>query len=557
MLLELNIRNFAIIDRLNVTFGPGFNVLTGETGAGKSIIIDAVGLLLGERARPELIRNGEEEATVEALLDLAGQDELQTELVAAGFEAAEELLVRRVVARSGKNRVYLNGSLATLAQLQPLVTRLVTIYGQHEHQSLLRAETHLSLLDRFAGLAVELVEFRSIFDERNAVANRLHQLDRDDRDRQQRLDLLAFQCREIDAAALQPGEEETLVAERLLLQHAERLAAATGRGYEELYGAEGAACERLGGVARELEDLTKIDPRLGPLAESIRSALYTLEDAAGQLRTLAERAAFDPERQQQVEERLTTLATLKRKYGPGIEQILHFRKTAGEELGELGDVEGSRTALRSRLSDLDVQLHAAGVILSARRQEAAHNLQNAVESELHQLAMPRARFEVRLLPVAEVQVRGYERCEFFLAPNPGEEPKPLARIASGGELSRIMLALKRAAPEGDGLTTLIFDEVDAGIGGVAASAVGEKLRRAATGVQVLCITHLPQVAAYAERHYRVEKQEANGRTFTGVRLLEGEARVEEMARMLGGARITERTLEHARELIVHSAQFAV
>lgn len=557
MLLELNIRNFAIIDRLNVVFGPGFNVLTGETGAGKSIIIDAVGLLLGERARPDLIRNGEEEATVEALLDLAGQDELRAELSAAGFEDAAELLVRRVVARSGKNRIYLNGSLATLSQLQPLVTRLVTIYGQHEHQTLLRGETHLPLLDRYAGLAAEVAAFRHLFEERSSVAEHLRRLEQDERDRQQRLDLLSFQCREIDAATLQPGEDEALAGERLLLQHAERLASATGRGYEELYGAEGAACERLGGVARELEDLTKIDPRLGPLAESIRGALYALEDVAGQLRTHSERAAFDPERQQQVEERLATLAGLKRKYGPGIDDVLLYRETAGNELAELDDVEGSRSALRLRLDEIEGQLRALGGALSVRRQEAAHNLQKAVESELHQLAMPRARFEVRLLPLANAQPRGFERCEFLLAPNPGEEPKPLARIASGGELSRIMLALKRAAPEGDGLTTLIFDEVDAGIGGVAATAVGEKLRRAAAGVQVLCITHLPQVAAYAERHYRVEKQEANGRTFTGVRLLEGEARVEEMARMLGGARVTERTLEHARELIDHSAQSAV
>lgn len=553
MLLELNIRNFAIIDRLGVAFGPGFNVLTGETGAGKSIIIDAVGLLLGERARPELIRNGEEDATVEALLDLSARPQLRAELVEAGFEDAEELLVRRIVTRSGKNRVYLNGSLATLAQLQPILTQLVTVYGQHEHQSLLRPETHLQLLDRFAGLEETLTAYRRIFEERATVSEHLRRLEQAERDRQHRLELLAYQCREIDEAALQPGEEEVLAAERLLLLHAERLAAATGRGYELLYGDEGAICEKLGSLSAELAELTKIDPRLGPLTETIGTALYSLEDVASQLRGLSAQVAFEPERQQQVEERLALLAALKRKYGPDIEALLRFREAAGQELDELADLEGSRDGLRRRLEQLESQLVAMGAILTARRQEAARNLQHGVEVELHGLAMPRARFAVRLLPCEAAQARGFERCEFLLAPNPGEEPKPLARIASGGELSRIMLALKRAAPEGDGVSTLIFDEVDAGIGGIAASAVGEKLRRAAEQAQVLCITHLPQVAAFAGRHYRVEKQVADGRTFTGVRLLDGEERVEEMARMLGGATVTERTREHARELISHSA----
>ncbi len=553
MLTELIIKNFAIIDRLQVSFGPGFNVLTGETGAGKSIIIDAVGLLLGDRARPDLIRTGEEEAVVEALVDLAARSDLQQALAAAGFEAGDELVLRRVVTRAGKNRVFVNGSLATLAQLQPLAAQLVTIYGQHEHQSLQRSDSHLVLLDRFAGLEGALAEYEGLYRNRREIEEHLQRLESAERERQQRLDLLGFQCREIAAANLQPGEDEELARERLLLQHAERLAAATDGGYETLYGAQGAVCERLGAVAGELEGLAKIDPDLGLLAEAVRGALYSLEDVAAQLRDRARRIAFEPGRQQQVEERLALFGALKRKYGATLAEILEYHARIERELAELADLDAARDGLGRQLAAATAELRRAGEELSRRRREAAARLQAAVERELQDLAMPRARFEVRLSALGEAGARGLERGEFLLSPNPGEEAKPLARIASGGELSRLMLALKRAAPEGEAVPTVIFDEVDAGIGGIAATAVGEKLRGVAQTSQVLCITHLPQVAAYAERHYRVEKREEGGRTRTELVPLAGDERVREMARMLGGAKITERTLEHAREMIAHGS----
>jgi len=551
MLTELIIRNFAIIDRLQVSFGPGFSVLTGETGAGKSIIIDAVGLLLGDRARPDLIRTGEEEATVEAVIDLALRPELRQAVEDGGFEAGDELLLRRVVSRSGKNRIFVNGSLATLAQLQPLTAQLVTIYGQHEHQSLQRGDTHMTLLDRFAGLGEELELYRGLFRRLREIEGQLRRLETAERERQQRLDLLDFQRREISEAALLPGEDEALAAERLLLQHAERLAAVLEGGYETLYSADGAVCEKLGSVADDLEGLAKIDPHVGLLAETVRSSLYSLEDVATQLRERQRHIAFEPGRQQEVEERLTLLANLKRKYAPTLPEILAYLVRVEGEIDELSDIEAARGGLQEQRTDLENLLRKSGEGLSLRRQMAGKRLQSAVESELQALAMPRARFEVRFTPLDEPGERGLERGEFFLSPNPGEEAKPLARIASGGELSRLMLALKRAAPEGETIPTLVFDEVDAGIGGVAATAVGEKLRAVARTSQVLCITHLPQVAACADRHYRVEKQEAEGRTRTILVSLEGEERVREMARMLGGARITDRTLEHARELIAH------
>jgi DNA repair protein RecN (Recombination protein N) len=553
MLTDLIIGNFAIIDRLHVEFGPGFNVLTGETGAGKSIIIDAVGLLLGDRARPELIRTGEEEATVEAVFELADHGDIRVEIAASGFGEGDELLVKRIISRGGKNRIFINGSLATLGQLQPLTAKLLTIYGQHEHQSLQRTETHLALLDGWAGLAPALEDYRRCFDEVRELEARRRALDDAEQQRRQRLDLLTFQNREIENARLRSGEDNELAAERLMLLHAERLAAAVKGGYETLYGAEGAVCERLAITASELEELAKIDPRLGLMAETIRNSLYTLEDTAAELRNLGGGISFDPDRQNEVEERLALIASLKRKYASTVDGILAYREEVEREIRELDDLDSARETLAGKIRARLAEMMELGRAISTRRQGAARNLQETVERELKDLAMARARFEVRLAPLAEPGPRGLERAEFLIAPNPGEEPKALTRIASGGELSRIMLALRRAAPQGEGEATLIFDEVDAGIGGIAASAVGEKLRGLARGFQVLCITHLPQVAAFADSHFRVEKRVEGERTLTSLDRLDDEGRVLEMARMLGGARLTDRTVEHARELIRLSA----
>jgi DNA repair protein RecN (Recombination protein N) len=552
MLSELVIRNFAIIERLQVNFGPGFNVLTGETGAGKSIIIDAVGLLLGDRARPELIRTGAEEGVVEALFDLAAHPQIREQMAAGGLEDGEELLVRRLVARNGKNRIQVNGSLATIGQLQPLAQGLVTIYGQHEHQTLQRPDTHLELLDRFAGLAEKVAEYRRQFERVGALRRKMAELESSERDRQQRLDFLQYQLKELSEAGLRPGEDEELAAERLLLQHAERLAVIASGGYESLYGGQGAVCERLEKLATDLEGAVGIDLLLGSLAETARGALYSLEDLAMQLRDYGRRIALEPDRQQQVEERLALLSLLKRKYAPTLQGVLQYQGGLQEEIAQLADLETVRAEVQAELGSSSILLTQMADLLSEQRRQAALRLAAGVEAELRELAMAGTRFEVRLLPLPEPGTRGMERGEFYISPNAGEELRPLARIASGGELSRIMLALRKAAPEGDRIPTLIFDEIDAGVGGAAATAVGEKLRQVAQARQVLCITHLPQVAAFADRHYRVEKQTENGRTSTRLVLLEGEERTLEMARMLGGARITDRTLEHARELIASS-----
>ncbi len=548
MLTDLIIKNFAIIETLHVSFGRGFNVLTGETGAGKSIIIDAVNLLLGGRARGEVIRTGTDEASVEAVFDLQTETLVRGLLTDMGLES-DELVVRRIISRSGKNRVFVNGSLTPLAQLRELTSKLVNIYGQHEHQNLQQIETHLELLDNFAGLQGVLADYRKLFQETQQLQQQLRSLDQAERDRRQRLDMLAFQQQELQSARLVEGEDLELEQERSLLLHAEKLTAATVGGYELLYAGQGAVCEKLGEVADQLEHLQQIDPQLEALVETLRSSLYNIEDVASQLRSYAEKLDFEPQRQQQVEERLALLVTLKRKYAPTVAGLLDYQAKIEAELALLGDVEGHRERLQRQIVGVSEKLLAVAAELSQRRQQGALRLAAAVETELSELMMPKARFELRLTPLSEPSAEGLEKGEFYLAANPGELAQPLAKIASGGELSRIMLALKRSAPDGDGVRTLIFDEVDAGIGGEAATAIGEKICRLGRTMQVLCVTHLPQVAAFADQHYRVVKQEIAGRTTTELLLLESEPRVAEMARMLGGAQVSARTLEHARELI--------
>jgi DNA repair protein RecN (Recombination protein N) len=549
MLTDLIIKNFAIIENMHATFKVGFNVLTGETGAGKSIIIDAVNLLLGGRARGEIIRTGEEEASVEAIFDLSDAPQLRPKLVAAGLEGNSELLVRRIVSRSGKNRVFINGSPVPLTQLREFVSGLVNIYGQHEHQNLQRSETHLQLLDSFAGLQKPLEEYHSAFVAYQQLQKELDGLNLAERERQQRLDMLSFQQQELLNAHLQVGEDDELEQERSILQHAEKLAAVTSGGYDDLYAAQDAVCGKISILADKLESLREIDPHLGSLSESLQANLYNLEDVASELRGYADKLEFEPQRQQQVEDRLVLLSSLKRKYAPTISELLEYLEKISLELSTLGDLEGRREQLRQQLQTQRELILELGQYLSRQRQQAGIELAGKVEQELADLAMARASFSIRFFALEEPSPDGLERGEFYLAANPGEEAQPLAKIASGGELSRIMLALKRSVPEGDSVRTLIFDEVDAGIGGEAATAVGEKISRLGKDLQVLCVTHLPQVAAFADQHYQVAKDEKNGRTTTSLVFLAEEARIDEMARMLGGSQVGTQTLVHARELI--------
>ncbi len=548
MLIDLAIKNIAIIDTLQVTFQPGLNILTGETGAGKSIIIDAVNLILGGRASTELIRSGTDEAQVEALFSLAGAPHIAAELAEAGIEADEELIVRRTVSRAGRNRVYLNGSLATTAQLATIAPRLINIYGQHESQTLLRLANHQELLDGFGRLTPLATTYTGLHTEYRRLVSELRTREKDGREAARRLDLLTFQCQEIATVAPLADEEEELEQERELLAHAERLLQGTTDAFARLYGDDGALLSRLGEIRRNLADCAGIDPRLAPLDASLAEAALQLEDAALALRDYAAKVEADPCRLQAVDDRLNLLRALKRKYAPTIREILIMKEEMEREREALLQRGEVQEGLELRRDEMMGELLRQGKELSVRRREAAKRLTKEMSAQLQDLAMQNALFIPAFTPLDEPDPSGMDRVEFLFAPNPGEPPRPLARIASGGELSRLMLALKQIHPESD-VPTLIFDEVDTGIGGAVSALVGEKLHRVAESQQVLCITHLPQVAAYADHHFQVRKLIQAGRTTTTVTPLDDAARIEELARMLGGITITETTRQHAREML--------
>ncbi|NMC72994.1 MAG: DNA repair protein RecN, partial [Geobacteraceae bacterium] len=543
------------IDSLHVSFQPGLNVLSGETGAGKSIIIDAVNLILGGRASADMIRTGEEDACVECLFDLSGAERVAERLGAAGIEAGTELHVKRTVSRSGRNRVYMNGGPSTLSFLSEISSLLVNIYGQHESQTLLRPENHLFLLDGYGRLEPLRERYRSLHGEYAATCEEILSLERDERDMFRRIDLLSFQAREIDEAALCPGEDQALGEERKRLINAERLIRASRGAYDVLYGGEGSLLGSLRRVMADLEETGKIDAEILPYAARIQEAYLQLEDAALSLRDYGMRLESDPDRLREVEDRIDLIRRLERKYAPTIEAILSFRDGVEVEMRKLTRRDETLGELRTKRDELEQSLRETGGELSRMRAEAALSLAQDMERELSELAMKNARFQVGFYPHGEPKAAGLERVEFLFAPNPGEAPKPLAKIASGGELSRLMLALKQILPESD-VPTLIFDEVDAGIGGEVSATVGRKLKRVAGRQQVLCITHLPQVAACADHHYKVEKRTEAGRTRTSIETLFGGTRVHELARMLGGAKMSEKAIEHAREMLEDACRAA-
>jgi len=549
MLTDLNIKNLAVIEKLHVSFGRGFTVLSGETGAGKSIIIDAMGLLLGQRMRSDLVRSGEDSASVEAVFSLSDQPVIRQLLTDLDFDVEDELLIKRTLSRQGKNRVYINGSMATLNQLQQLVSPMLAIFGQHDQQQLQRVENHLQLLDGFGECSDLLSDYQQHYRQLVQLEQQLEKLQQADRERSDRLDLLNFQISEIATAQLQAGEDIELAAERLKLQHAERLYSKCQNSYEQLYANSGAVCEQLGAVTQQLEGLDEVDPQLAGPISAIQDALFTLEDAAGQLRHCAEGVVFDERRQSEVEQRLIVVGELQRKYHPEISGVLAYKEQLEEELESLNQSAATIESLLSQIEQQRQTLLSVGERLSQQRYDAAQRLKNAMEKELQGLAMANACFEVQFNSCEKPALLGLEKAEFYFSANPGQQTRPLAATASGGELSRIMLALRKAAPRVDELATMIFDEVDAGIGGVAASAVGERLCSVASGHQVLCITHLPQVAAYGDRQYRVEKTVLDGQTSTQLVALEHEERVLELARMLGGAQMSSQTVAHARDLL--------
>lgn len=554
MLAELHIRNLAIIDELRISFSPGLNILTGETGVGKSIIVNAIQLLLGGRPQQEMVRSGEEEGMVEALFDLAAEPTLLEGLRQKGI-GGEELVLKRLISSRGKSRAYINGELATLQMLSSVAEEVINIYGQHHAQILRRPERHLDLLDEFGGLLPLREGYQRALRELRDVLGRIREIEADRERREREKELFAFQLKELKAAHLREGEEEELRSRRSVLRNLQRIMEGARRAEEGLYSGEGSAAERLTEVAGEMRRLAGLDPSLSRLKESVEGMLLEVEEAARELRRYLEGLDHDPSALEEVEGRLDELGRLKEKYRvQTVGELMAYRDRIEKELeGSLGSEE-ELSSLRKRREELEGRLKGMAEELSLRRREAAERLREEMERELATLGMSKSRFLVLLQKASPVEdapfgMRGAEEGEFLLSANPGEDPKPLANIASGGELSRIMLALKRVITREKKGQTLIFDEVDAGIGGRTAEVVGRKLKELSRFHQVICVTHLPQIASYGDLHLRVEKGEVGGRTVTSVRPLTEEERVEELSRLVGGTKVTAATLEHVRQMV--------
>ncbi len=548
MLTLLRIFGFALIDELELPFGPGLTAITGETGAGKSILVDALGLLRGGRAAAEVIRTGRDEARVEAILELPSGSAARARLVADGREVEEGLLVRRVVARNGRGRAHLGGVLATAADLTAMVAGLIDIASQHDQQSLTDPESQLAILDAFAENDTLRAEMADAAAARTAARAALESFSADARARSEREDLLRFQLGELEAARPAPGEDEALATERERLRGAERFFAATARGEETLYAGDGAVSERIAAVARELAPLAALDPALAPVVESLSSAQAAVEDAARELGRYARGVRSDPTRLAEVEERLFLLQRLCRKHGGTVADLVAKQAALRAELAELGSFDEGLAARQAAVAAADARAAAAAAALSASRAEAARALEKKVTAGLRELGFASARLPLVLEP-RELGPNGTDRVRFLFAPNPGEEPRPLAKIASGGELSRVMLAVKQALARTDEVLTYVFDEIDAGVGGGTAEVIGRKLKRLAADRQVIVITHLPQVAAFADAHVRVTKTAARGKTKVEIERLSEAARPAEIARMLAGAAPSPQAAAHAQEML--------
>jgi DNA repair protein RecN (Recombination protein N) len=550
MLIEIRIENFAVIERLAVRLEPGLNVLTGETGAGKSIIVGALSLLLGERASDDVVRSGAARAVVEGVFDVAGRERVLARLGDHGIAAEDGLLIlRREVSPGGRNRAWVNGSAATASLVGELGRELVDLHGQHEHQTLLRPDEQRLILDAFQESAALREAVAAAHRDLGEAAEALAELERRRRDAEQRADFLRYQAEEIEGARLAPGEEERLEEEARRLHHADDLARLAARLHQELYAAEDALAARLDELRRVLDQLLRIDPSVGDTREPLDTAFYTLEDIGRRMGDYAAGIEHDPSRLDEVRRRQDLLFRLRSRYGPALEDVIEAGARARREL-ELLDAAGfERRALEKRIAEAEARYDERAGELTARRTRGAERLRDEVAALLPGVGLRSGRFEVALQPLPAGGPAGRESVEFRISLNPGFELRPLSRIASGGELSRIMLALKTILARADHVPTLVFDEIDAGIGGRVALQIGARLKAVAAEHQVFVITHLPQIASRADQHLRVEKLEQEGVTLTRLVEVRGEERVRELARMLGGDAAGSAGLEHARQLL--------
>jgi DNA repair protein RecN (Recombination protein N) len=551
MLLELVVENYAVVERLRVHFHAGLNLLTGETGSGKSIVVDALGLLLGSRASADMIRTGAARARVAGIFEVRDQGALRRLLEQAGLEIEEgELLVEREILASGKSRAFVGSRPVSVSLLRDLSPFLGDIHGQHDQQLLFSPEAQRDMLDAFAGNRELLDRAAAIYQEWRAGTAELEELERNEQEKLRLLDLWSFQRKEIEGAELDPGEDAVLENERRVLQNVQKLQESAGTAYDAVFESPESALSLARIASKRVDELCRIDSSLEGLREHLKSAELSLQEVAYALRDYLAGLEANPGRLEEVETRLEGIAKLKRKYGQSIPEILTFLDEVRSQIASVEHAGERMEALRKQQKRMAGEYEKVARELTAARKAAAGRLEKRVEAELAQLAMERTVFRVDLSEAAW-SIAGADRVEFLVSPNLGEEPRPLEKVASGGEISRLALALKTclAGPRTSMVRTLVFDEVDTGVGGSAAEGVGRRLKKLAAASQVLCVTHLPQIAGFADHHYRVEKQESAGRTIAVIEELDATARTREVGRMLSGQRLTPEALKNAEQLI--------
>jgi DNA repair protein RecN (Recombination protein N) len=560
MLNELSIKNFAIIDELHVCFGEGLNVISGETGAGKSIIIGAVSLLLGDRATSDMIRTQADSASVEAIFDIAGNKPLQDKIAAMGFSAGDELLVRRVISHAGKNKAFINGQMATLVNLTAVSELLINICGQHEHQVILNAENHIDILDEFGGCLPVRAQYTEIYNQYQQIRTQIEKLKDLSQRREEKADLFKFQLKEIQDINPQPAEDTALADEKKVLINFQKLSGWAANAYDLLYGEKDSIMVKLKEVQNQVKEIKKIDSNLQISDVDIESSFIALQETVLQLRDYSKNLFFDSERLAAIDERLELLNRLKRKHGGSLENVFRRKREIEEYLKTVFSMDEELEKLTKEEEKVQQNLRQNALKLSQIRGQAAKKLQDAVDKEIHALNMPHASFSVNFKKDADDAAeffgpKGSDEVEFYLTANKGEESRPLNKVASGGELSRIILALKNVLSRTGSVSSIIFDEVDNGIGGAVAEIVGRKLKEVSANHQVVCITHLPQIACFGDKHMYVSKKVVKGRTVTSLEELDSEQKIEEISRMLGGVNVTQKTREHAREMLNGSKSY--
>lgn len=548
MLLELRLKNFIFIKELSLDFTPGLNILTGETGAGKSIIISAINLLLGQRVKEEVIPADEDKATIEGIFDLSSLQKVKDLLIESGIENGEELLIRREISKTSRHKIYLNGQISLLPLVQKIGQQLVDFHGQHEHQSLLRPQKQLFMLDKFGklqDLANSVQTLYSTWQEKKKQTERLKSLEKQKREK---LDFLQFQLAEIEKANLKEEEEKELEAERNRLKNAEKLYSLSKTAYFKLYEKENSVIGELKNVLEEVKKLAQIDPTFE--GEVNEDWVYQLQDLTEHLLNYQQKVVFNPQRLEEIERRLFEISQLKRKYQASVEEIIKRKDFLKREIEKINSSEEELEKTEQEVKQVEAELREKTEELSVKRKIAAQKFEQEVEKELVDLGMKKTKFQILFKKREDtLSEQGAESVEFMIAPNVGEKLRPLAKIASGGELSRVMLALKKILGKIDQVPTLIFDEIDAGIGGKLGQIVGRKLKTISQQKQVICITHLPQIASSPGFHYQIIKEVRKGKTFIYARKLTSEEKIKEVARMLAGEKITPTALQHAYEMI--------